>query len=112
MTHSLMTSATRTGEPSAVGVAASLALIDLTLGRCAPREIFTHDEAVATLRDVHVGICDPVVSATVVSIINDAVASYRGDKLLDRWRVLDPLLDIRRALDPLVATPGAGPAAR
>ena len=89
-----------------------IALIDAALSRWADRKVFSHDEAAALLRDVQLGVHDTGLEAAVTSIVNDALASYQGDQLVDRWRVLDPLLDLRLALQVhTVALDGARRAA-
>ena len=103
---------TPTQETAGIGDVV-IALIDAALSRWADRKVFRYDEAAALLRDVQLGVHGTTLEATVTSIVNDALASYQGDQLLDRGRVLDPLLDLRLTLQTQTPAPrGAHGAAR
>jgi hypothetical protein len=75
----------------------TIAVVDAMLRTASQRKFFTREEAAALLLDLQATVHDALVAPRVASAVNDAVISFRRERLLDAVRVADALLDIRLA---------------
>jgi hypothetical protein len=87
---------TRHRAPSDDGPA--LALVDCALANASRREFFGRQEAAGIMHRVRASVHGSVLGPAVTSVVNDALVSYREDRLVDRGRVVDALLDVRLVL--------------
>jgi len=95
----MMMTATRTGTGTLTrpGKAESITVVDEELAAASAQRLLRRDDASAILRRVR-ACADKVGATDAVEIADRALASYEGDMLIDRERVVDPLLDVRLLL--------------
>jgi hypothetical protein len=72
--------------------------VDAALSMASRREFLTPDEALELLGGVQADLAEASLGGSIAGIVADAAASYSGEMMLDRRRVVDPLLDIRLAV--------------
>ena len=77
----------------------ALAAVDRAIGAVSGRHVSTRNEATSLLEQVQSAVRDDALRVAITAIVNEAFLGYRNDRLLDTWRIVDPLLDIRLVLD-------------
>lgn len=91
-----------TAAPDAAAVfeIAAVTLVDRAVDAVRGRGCTTRDEATLLLDEIRANVGDPALRAAVTAVVDAALSAYRGDQLVDKWRVINPLLDIRLVLAP------------
>jgi hypothetical protein len=61
-----------------------MALVDRALGVASTRELYVRDEACLLLDEIRASVRDEERAVKVRGVVDDAVISYRQDRILDR----------------------------